>query len=124
MKASLPRPLAAVLALGATLAALAPAAYARAGIDGVRFDPPHTVHYRCDGGKALTARYFNSPDNQIAILKLEGKPLLFVSVLSGSGARYASGPYLWLTKGDDGMLEDQRGADNAPPPYANCKAVR
>lgn len=127
MKASLPRPRAAVLALGATLAALtalAPAAYARPGIDGVRFDPPHTVHYRCDGGKALTARYFNSPDNQIAILRLDGKPLLFASVLTGSGARYAAGPYQWITKGDEGRLEDLRGGDGAPAPYANCKAVR
>lgn len=124
MPASLSRLLASAAALGALLAALPLAAAARPGIDGVRFEPPRTVHYRCDEGKSLTARYFNSADNQIAILRLDGRPLLFASVLTGSGARYAAGPYQWITKGDEGRLEDLRGGDGAPAPYANCKAAR
>ena len=108
---------------GAACVAAAPA-FARPGIDGVRFDPARTVRYQCDEGKQLTARYFNSADNQIAILRLDGKPLLFVSVLTGSGARYAHGAHLWITKGDEGMLEDLTKGENAPPVYANCRAVK
>lgn len=117
---------AALLPCAALLAATAFAApaQARPGIDGVRFDPPNTVHYRCDGDKRLTARYFNSADNQIAILRLDGKPLLFVTVLSASGARYAHGKYVWWTKGDDAMLQDFTQGEHAPPLYANCRAQR
>ncbi|MBO4121081.1 MliC family protein [Cupriavidus gilardii] len=111
------------VALLAATACSAPA-QARPGIDGVRFDAPITVHYRCDEGKQLTARYFNSPDNQIAILRLDGKPLLFVTVLSASGARYAHGQYVWWTKGDDAMLQDFTQGEHAPPTYANCRAQR
>ncbi|MCP3018062.1 MliC family protein [Cupriavidus basilensis] len=103
--------------------AVAPA-MAKPGIDGVRFDPPRTVRYQCDDGKQVTARYFNSTDNQIAILRLDGKPLLFVSVLTGSGARYAHGAYLWITKGDEGMLQDLTKGESAPPAYANCHAAK
>ncbi len=110
-------------ALLVTTAFAAPA-QARPGIDGVRFDAPVTVHYRCDDGKQLTARYFNSADNQIAILRLDGKALLFVTVLSGSGARYAHGRHVWWTKGDDAMLQDITQGENAPPIYANCRAQR
>ncbi len=110
-------------ALIAAVSFTAPA-QARPGIDGVRFDPPVTVRYRCDEGKQLTARYFNSPDNQIAILRLDGKPLLFVTVLSASGARYAHGQHVWWTRGDDAMLQDITQGENAPPVYANCHAQR
>ncbi|MCG5261076.1 MliC family protein [Cupriavidus gilardii] len=119
-------PLTAVIVGVALLAATAYSApaQARPGIDGVRFGTPITVHYRCDEGKQLTARYFNSPDNQIAILRLDGKPLLFVTVLSASGARYAHGQYVWWTKGDDAMLQDITQGEHAPPTYANCHAQR
>jgi len=29
----------------------------------VRFPDVRTVRYQCDGGKTLSVRYFNSPDN-------------------------------------------------------------
>ncbi|QQE06049.1 MliC family protein [Cupriavidus sp. ISTL7] len=117
-------PGAALLAAAFAAASFAAPAQARPGIDGVRFDAPVTVRYRCDDGKQLTARYFNSADNQIAILRLDGKPLLFVSVLSASGARYAHGQHVWWTKGDEGMLQDMTQGENAPPVYANCRARR
>lgn len=112
-------------ALACTLGLAALPAQARPGIDGVRFDAPRTVRYRCDEGRQLTARYFNGADNQIVILRLDGKPpLLFVSVLTGSGARYAHGIHQWITKGDEGRLQDLTRGDDAPPAYANCKAVK
>lgn len=102
----------------------APAAIAREPTAGIRFDKPVTVRYRCDDGKALTVRYFNSPDTQLAAMQLEGKPVLFVNVLSGSGARYAHGRHLWITKGDEGRLEDVTHDPNGPAVYQNCRATK
>lgn len=123
-------PVARFILRGAALALCVGSAYfavparAHTAIDGVRFDKPTTVRYACDDGKTLTARYFNNTDNQIAILRLEpDKPLLFVSILSGSGARYAHGAHLWVTKGDEGFLLDQTKGPDAAPVYANCRAA-
>jgi membrane-bound inhibitor of C-type lysozyme len=103
---------------------MATAAIAQQPTAGMHFDKPITVHYRCDHDKALTARYFNSPDNQLAALRLDGKALLFVGVLTGSGARYAHGRHLWITKGDEGRLEDITQGPDAPPVYENCRATK
>ncbi|ODV41126.1 hypothetical protein AWV79_01225 [Cupriavidus sp. UYMMa02A] len=94
------------------------------GIDNVRFPEVRTVRYQCDSDKELTVRYFNSPDNQAAILRLEGKPVLAVSVVSGSGARYVGGRYEWWTKGDQGTLRDLMQTDSNPPMLGGCRAVR
>ena len=94
------------------------------GIDSVRFPEVRTVRYQCDGDKPLTVRYFNSTDNQAAILRLEGKPVLAVSVVSGSGARYVGGRYEWWTKGDEGTLRDLMQTDANPPMLGGCRAVR
>ncbi|KAI3606274.1 Inhibitor of vertebrate c-type lysozyme, outer membrane [Cupriavidus necator H850] len=68
------------VALLATVGACAAAHAARApGIEGVRFPDVRTVRYQCDGGKTLSVRYFNSPDNQAAVFRIEGKPVLAVS---------------------------------------------
>ncbi|TPQ35731.1 MliC family protein [Cupriavidus pinatubonensis] len=115
---ALPALLLAVCASASAFAAGAP------GIDSVRFPDVRTVRYQCDGGKDLTVRYFNSPDNQAAILRLEGKPVLAVSVVSGSGARYVGGRYEWWTQGDDGTLRDLMQTDASPPMLGGCRAVR
>ncbi|CAG9172015.1 hypothetical protein LMG23992_02097 [Cupriavidus laharis] len=108
----------AVCASGSACAASAP------GIDNVRFPEVRTIRYQCDNDKTLTVRYFNSPDNQAAILRLEGKPVLAVSVISGSGARYVGGRYEWWTKGDEGTLRDLMQTDANPPMLGGCRAVR
>ncbi len=115
----------AALATGALLVmATLPAAAARPGIDDVRFKDVRTVRYQCDGGKTLTVRYFNGAENQAAILRPAGKPMLFVNVVSGSGARYVAGPYEWWTKGHEGTLRDLMQGENAAPVYANCQAEK
>jgi len=71
----------------ALLAAVGGADAARApGIDGVRFSDVRTVRYQCDGDRMLTVRYFNSADNQAAVFRLDGKPVLAVTTVSASGA--------------------------------------
>lgn len=115
------------LALGSACAAQNAASPAGPAFDGLRFEPPSTVHYRCDADVHIVARYFNSPDNQLAIVTLDGRRLVFVTVLSGSGARYAHGPLIWWTRGDEAMLLDERRGEHgqpAPPVHANCRAQR
>ncbi|WP_042886546.1 MliC family protein [Cupriavidus necator] len=111
------------LALLATVGACATAHAARApGIDGVRFQDVRTVQYQCDGGKTLSVRYFNSPDNQAAVFRLDGKPVLAVTTVSASGARYIGGRYEWWTKGEEGTLRDLMQGENAAPALGGCHA--
>ncbi|WP_232232353.1 MULTISPECIES: MliC family protein [unclassified Cupriavidus] len=107
----------------ALLAAVGGADAARApGIDGVRFSDVRTVRYQCDGDRTLTVRYFHSADNQAAVFRLDGKPVLAVTTVSASGARYVGGRYEWWTKGDTGTLRDLMQQENAAPALSNCQA--
>jgi membrane-bound inhibitor of C-type lysozyme len=62
-----------------------------------------TVRYECDAqGAAMglasgpfAVEYVNGAGNSLAILQVNGTSLVFANVFSGSGARYASGPYIW-----------------------------
>ncbi|UDM51578.1 MliC family protein [Cupriavidus sp. MP-37] len=112
-----------IAVLLAALCASATAQAARApGIDGVRFPEVRTTRYQCDGGKTLAVRYFNSPDNQAAVFRIDGKPVLAVSTVSASGARYVGGRYEWWTKGESGTLRDLMQPETAAPALANCHA--
>lgn len=107
----------------ALLAAVGSASAARApGIDGVRFTDVRTVRYQCDGDRTLTVRYFNSADNQAAVFRLDGKPVLAVTTVAASGARYVGGRYEWWTKGDTGTLRDLMQPENAAAALSNCQA--
>lgn len=105
-------------------ALLATPALGQPHLGAVRFAQDVAVRYRCDDNKTLGVRYLNGPDNHVALIKLDGKPLLFVNVMSGSGARYVAGRYEWWTKGDEGNMRDLMAAGGAPPLFANCTAVR
>jgi membrane-bound inhibitor of C-type lysozyme len=64
------------------------------------------VQYQCAGGKSLSVRYFNSDDNHLALLRVQGKSLLFVTTVAASGARYVAQQYEWWSKGNEGTLRD------------------
>jgi membrane-bound inhibitor of C-type lysozyme len=61
------------------------------------------VRYRCDeqGGKlglptgTFSVQYVNGAGNSLAILPIGGVSLIFSNVMSGSGARYAAGTFIW-----------------------------
>jgi membrane-bound inhibitor of C-type lysozyme len=61
------------------------------------------AHYKCDAvgvqlglpGGPFAVEYINAAGNSLAILPVSGSSLVFVSVLSGSGARYAAQRYIW-----------------------------
>jgi membrane-bound inhibitor of C-type lysozyme len=118
------KPLAALLGLLALMPMGAPLALAAPrGLAGIDIATRSQVHYTCDGGKTITARYLNARNGQsFALLRIKGKTLLFVNTLSASGARYAAGRYVWWTKGPGATLYDEMAGENAPPMLANCRS--
>lgn len=75
-------------------------------------DPQRTtVSYTCRASESaapteMVVEYINLPGNTLALLPLDGKPTLFVSVAAGSGAQYVSGRTIWWTKGPGARLYD------------------
>jgi membrane-bound inhibitor of C-type lysozyme len=82
-----------------------------------------TVKYGCKGDTdQLSVDYINAAPNYLALLPIDGATLLFNTVLSGSGAKYAAGKYIWWTKGNDGSLYDETQGPNAKP-ILTCSQV-
>lgn len=111
------------IALAALPAAAQPAA-----------QPAASIQYRCDGGKTLSADYFNGPlrtapdgrpvpGGRVELALGDGRRLSLPQTLSGSGIRYASGDdsIVFWSKGDGAFLEE--GPRQAVT-YANCTASR
>jgi membrane-bound inhibitor of C-type lysozyme len=110
--------------LAAVLAALALATPAAAAEVTLTLDAPKaeavSVIYRCEGSSAgMTVEYINAGEDALAMVPLEGGRRVMVSVLSGSGARYAGGAFVWWTKGREGSLYDLRNGEDADP-VATC----
>ena len=63
----------------------------------------NTVKYQCDAQGAkmglpagvFSVEYINGAGNSLAIVPVGGNSLIFANVISGSGARYAAGEYIW-----------------------------
>lgn len=68
------------------------------------------MEYQCERGVIVPATYLNTASGSTyAVLHVDGQQLLMESVISASGARYASldakyGQYTWDTKGNTGAL--------------------
>jgi membrane-bound inhibitor of C-type lysozyme len=62
-----------------------------------------TVQYQCDAkaaamglpAAAFPVEYINGAGNSLAIVPVHEMSLVFANVVSGSGARYAAGQYIW-----------------------------
>ncbi|MBI4920275.1 MAG: MliC family protein [Devosia nanyangense] len=73
------------------------------------------VTYACEGHDPLIVEYLNAAPNFLALLPVGDQTLIFVNVISASGAKYESGSYVWWTKGADATLHDvTEGLDAAP----------
>jgi membrane-bound inhibitor of C-type lysozyme len=74
------------------------------------------VAYDCAKGGKLSVTYVNADPNSLAVVPLpsERQPIVFLSVMSGSGARYASGKFVWWTKGSTARLFDISAGEDAP----------
>jgi membrane-bound inhibitor of C-type lysozyme len=81
------------------------------------------VHYVCKGNKDVMVSYVNATNGDaFAYLPVDGAPHVFVAVTSGSGARYASGRYIWWNKGDTGTLSID--GSRSSPLLADCTAQK
>jgi membrane-bound inhibitor of C-type lysozyme len=82
-----------------------------------------TVSYGCQGDQdSLAVDYLNAAPNYLALIPLDGSTLVFNTVLSGSGAKYVAGKYVWWTKGSDASLYDLTEGDKAKP-ILTCSEV-
>ena len=81
-----------------------------------------TMQYDCGEFGQIGVDYLNAAPNFLALVPYEGSTLIFVAVMSASGARYAAGNYEWWTKGPDATFHDlTKGAD--APPLASCSEI-
>lgn len=74
-----------------------------------------SVDYKCDDGRTISVRYLNKGDNHLALVPVsDSSSLVFANVISGSGAKYAAGQYVWWTKGQEATLyKDWKGGEPA-----------
>lgn len=69
------------------------------------------IHYDC-GGRPVSADYINAGATSLALLSIGGDFVVASNVVSGSGAKYMGGHYVWWTKGDAATLIDvMKGKD-------------
>ena len=80
------------------------------------------VSYSCTGGHKASAEYVNAGANTMVVLTFDDQTLLMVTVLSGSGARYAGQRYVWWTKGNSADLYDLTKGENSQPEFS-CQAA-
>jgi membrane-bound inhibitor of C-type lysozyme len=74
------------------------------------------VRYQCEGQEdLLDVSYLNAEPNYLALLDIDGEKRIFVSAITGSGARYTSGEFTWSTKGAEGSLQDELAGEDAAP---------
>ena len=78
------------------------------------------VTYACPDGD-IDATYYNAEENSLAVVMIDGGPVVMSSVLAASGAKYAGGPYVWWTKGDDADLYDLMKGEGAEPVPCTAK---
>jgi membrane-bound inhibitor of C-type lysozyme len=76
-----------------------------------------TIQYDCGNDTLVAATYINAAPNFLALVTVpeETQPLVFASVVSASGARYASGTWVWWTQGPDASLYDATLGEDAEP---------
>lgn len=78
-----------------------------------------TARYACEGLGTVSVAYVTAGSIALALMEIERQPRVFAEVLAASGARYASGPFVWWIKGTGATLEDQR----APGRAITCTAA-
>jgi membrane-bound inhibitor of C-type lysozyme len=69
------------------------------------------VKFQCDAqgikmglpDAVFSVEYLNGAGNDLAIVPVGGDSRIFVNVVSGSGARYAAGEYIWWDAGERGV---------------------
>jgi len=70
----------------------------------------------------FTVEYLNAGENHLALLPIHGKRMVFVNVISASGARYAAGQYIWWDAGSHGVTLSAEAMNGQPK--AECHVVK
>lgn len=85
----------------------------------------HVMTYDCGTETPLTVTYINAAPNFLALVPVADEPeeLVFASVISASGARYASGKWQWWTQGSEASLYDMTLEEDAAPVLTCSEAV-
>ena len=79
------------------------------------------VSYQCEGEDGqMVVEYVNAHPIFLALVPVAGESLVFVNVLSASGARYASGQYIWWSQGNAAQLYDEMA--DGDEPLLDCHA--
>ncbi len=63
------------------------------------------ANYQC-GGERVGVSYINAGSVGLARLSLGNTIIVASSVIAGSGAKYAGGPYVWWSKGEEAEFYD------------------
>lgn len=71
--------------------------------------------YQCSNGEVVAVQYINAAPNFLAIVPVDGEQHVFATTISGSGARYVSGPYEWWSHQGEGTLKDLMQDEDAEP---------
>jgi len=65
------------------------------------------ITYQCEGIEdPMVVEYINAHPIFLAIVPIEGENLIFVNVISASGARYVSAQYEWWSRGNEAFFTD------------------
>ena len=89
----------------------------------IQAESTQTTRYDCKDGKTVSVQYTNTRNRQsFAALTVDGRKLLFVNVIAGSGAKYVADQYTWWTKGPQANLSDEMAAKDSSPLLADCEA--
>ncbi|THK35134.1 META domain-containing protein [Ensifer sp. MPMI2T] len=71
------------------------------------------VRYDC-GGETVEAEYINAGPVSLVTFSFGGTYIVASAVISGSGARYAGGRYVWWTEGEEATLFDVTKGEEDP----------
>ncbi len=74
------------------------------------------VEYECEMIGPIKVDFINAEPNFLAILPVGPRKMVFVNVMSASGAKYVAGQFEFWTKGSEATLTDLQ----ATPPSVNC----
>lgn len=80
-----------------------------------------TTHtYQCEGIESpFTVEFINAEPNFLAVVPVGPRKMVFVNVISASGAKYVAGQFEFWTQGAEATLSDLQ----ADPPSVQCAEV-
>ncbi|MCV9965990.1 META domain-containing protein [Pararhizobium sp. BT-229] len=82
-------------------------------IPGAQTVDRQTAAFDC-GGKAVAVEYINAGPVSLVTLAIGEEFIVASNVISGSGAKYMGGQYVWWTKGNEATLFDTMKGEDDP----------